>query len=184
MSPQTWFSVLDIDLVWAFTVQVIFSLAAGLIAGYGRRRTWASPSWAVAACVASVGLVVALTLPPTSSSFTESWCSTTITGLPSLSGGLLTHDLLNIALLIPLGVSVTFLRPPRTALVAGAITITVPLFVEWVQYLTPGNGHSCSLQDAALNVIGLVLGLLGGVLIHLVMHLASRQDTSRTGTYT
>lgn len=140
MSPQTWFSVLDIDLVWAFTVLVIFSLAAGLIAGYGRRRTWASPSWAVAACVASVGLVVALTLPPTSSSFTESWCSTTTTGLPSLSGGLLTHDLLNIALLIPLGVSVTFLRPPRTALVAGAIAITVPLFVEWVQYLTPGNG--------------------------------------------
>jgi len=183
VSPQTWFSVLDIDLVWAITILVIFSIAAVLISGYGR-RTWASPSWAVAACVASVGLIVALTLPPTSSSFTESWCSTTITGLPSLSGGLLTHDLLNIALLIPLGVSVTFLRPTRTALVAGAIAITVPLFVEWVQYLTPGNGHSCSLQDAALNVIGLVLGLLGGVLIHLAMHLASRQHTSQTGTQT
>ena len=173
MSLQTWFSALDIDLVWASSVLVIFLIAAVVIASYGSRRTWASPSWAVAACVASVGLVVALTLTPTSSSFTESWCSTTITGLPSLSGGLLTHDLLNIALLIPLGVSVTFLRPTRTALVAGAIAFAVPLLVEGVQYLIPGNGHSCSVQDAALNVMGVVLGLLGGVLIHLLMHLAS-----------
>ena len=172
MSLQTWFSVLDINLVWAFSILIIFLIAAVLIAGYGRRRTWASPSWAVAAFVASVGLVVALTLPPTSSSFTESWCSTTITGLPSLSGGLLTHDLLNVALLIPLGVSVTFLRPTRTALVAGTIAFAVPLVVEWVQYLTPGSGHSCSLQDAALNVMGVVLGLLGGVLIHLLMRMA------------
>src|SRR5262249_3970290 len=118
--------------------------------------------------VASLGLVLAATIPPGGEPYvgTPGHCDLSTLGLPAL-GRLLGRldDSLNVVLFVPLGITVE-LRPcrPRTALLALGAAI-LPIGIELTQLVALPLRRACQSSDAAENLAGLAIGLaIAGVL--------------------
>lgn len=75
---------------------------------------------------------------------------------------------MNMLLLFPVGVLLTWLRPLIAVLATLFIAIVTPFAVEFAQYAIARLGRTCSFYDIATNELGLFLGVGVGILIRLI----------------
>lgn len=81
---------------------------------------------------------------------------------------------LNVLLFVPLGLGLGALPGSRVkwALIAGALAL--PFLIEWIQYVIPVLGRSCSSIDVVDNLTGLIVGLGAGLIGRLAYSVGSR----------
>jgi len=70
---------------------------------------------------------------------------------------------LNVALFVPLGAVITWIRPWTRALLIAAGAAVLPFGIETVQHAAPWLLRAPDAQDIASNLLGLVLGLVLGL---------------------
>jgi hypothetical protein len=75
---------------------------------------------------------------------------------------------LNLLLLFPVGVLLTWLRPLIAVCCAFLIALALPVAVEYAQYSLTQLGRNCSFYDIETNVIGLLAGVAVGLVVRLV----------------
>lgn len=114
-----------------------------------------------AAVLLSAAAPLALTLLPSDGGRSRfRWCAELVRE-PSDWGA---HDVANLLMLLPLGVlAVTALRRRRTVLALG-YGLLLPPFAEAVQFALRRIGRECDLTDLVLNLTGLAIGVLLGLL--------------------
>ena len=177
MSGLTWFWP---GLVVAVIVGVV--LAAPL----GRSlRTRQVLAWLL---VASIGLIVAATLTPIHGPAGIDTTQSRPCDLERRAFALLaemtsiTDVSLNIALFIPLGLSIAWLPRSRTTIAIVALAIVLPFVVEGIQFLVPALARGCQSGDVIDNLTGLVLGLAFGTLIRLVVSIIRGRPNGTSST--
>jgi glycopeptide antibiotics resistance protein len=93
-------------------------------------------------------------------------CDLSRLGPPRIDEWLLLGDpALNVLLFVPLGVAIAFL--PRTRRTAGVVVVAAasPFVIELVQLAVKPLGRGCQSGDVVDNLMGLVLGILGGTAV-------------------
>ena len=75
---------------------------------------------------------------------------------------------LNLLLLFPVGVLLTWLRPVIAVCCVFLIALALPVAIEYAQYSLTRLGRTCSFYDIEANVIGLLAGVALGLAIRLV----------------
>ena len=86
----------------------------------------------------------------------------------------------DVLMYLPLGVAVVWLRPRSVRLVAMAVVLMVPLFVELAQKELIAINRQCSLSDIIGNEVGLVVGMAVGSVLLLGWLVMSPRRSSRT----
>ncbi len=81
---------------------------------------------------------------------------------------------MNMLLLFPVGVLLTWLRPLIAVLATLFIAIVTPFAVEFTQYALARLGRTCSFYDIATNELGLFIGVAVGLVIRLIWVLGAR----------
>jgi len=81
---------------------------------------------------------------------------------------------MNMLLLFPVGVLLTWLRPLIAVLAALFIAITTPFAVEFAQYAIARLGRTCSFYDIATNELGLFIGVAVGIVIRIIWVLGAK----------
>ncbi len=120
----------------------------------------------------SLGGIASLTLTPGLESFVEGYrrtCDLSLVGAPTLDNiRTLNETSLNIALFVPLGLSIALMTrsPARPVLAAGALAL--PLAIEVFQFALPAFARQCQAGDVASNLTGLIIGLGVGSVARLV----------------
>lgn len=160
------------------------TFAVGVVLAFVLRgrvsRALAMPGWAAWLLVASLGLVVALTLTP------QRWGTPAATVFAAFDGAAgepvgtplwrwpwqwwpVDARTWNVLLFVPLGVAVAFVgrRGVRWVLVAGLLA--APLAIEGVQYAVAWLVRDPQWQDVVDNVTGAVLGLALGALLRATL---------------
>lgn len=129
-----------------------------------------APAWLF---LMSLGGIVSLTLTPGIEAFVDVHgrsCDLSLAGAPSLGNILSINETsLNIALFVPLGVSIALMRRStiKLAIVAGAMAL--PLAIEGFQYALPVFHRQCQAGDIASNLTGLLAGLAIGSIAGAVL---------------
>lgn len=75
---------------------------------------------------------------------------------------------MNILLLLPVGVLLTWLRPFVAVLAFAFIALITPFAVEYAQYALPNLARTCSFYDIATNELGLIIGIAIGLVVRAV----------------
>ena len=75
---------------------------------------------------------------------------------------------LNLLLLFPVGVLLTWLRPLIAVCCAFLVALALPVAIEYAQYSLTRLGRTCSFYDIETNVIGLLAGVAVGLVVRLV----------------
>lgn len=159
-------------LTWFWPALVATLAVALALAGPVSRslRTSRVLAWIL---LASVGLIVAATLTPIHGptgidlalarpcDLERRWFAS----WPEMSS--ITDVSLNIALFIPLGLSIAWLPRSRATIAVTGLAIALPFVVEGLQFLVPSLARGCQSGDVIDNLTGLVIGLGVGALIRL-----------------
>ena len=113
----------------------------------------------------SLGFVLLATLTPTAVALSGTdvpyeWCNLERLTLPPLAELLSVNDTVrNIALFVPLGLTIGFLpRSRRTALVI-TLAFALPFFIEMWQLVLSELGRGCQSADVIDNALGLMAGI-------------------------
>ncbi len=160
-------------LTWFWPALIIAALAGLLLAGPVGRwlRTRPAVAWLL---VVSVGLIVAATLTPIHGpsgidltqtrpcDFERRWFA------PLAEMTSVTDVSLNVALFIPLGLSIAWLPRSRRTLAVVVLAAALPFVVEGLQYFVPVLARGCQSGDVIDNLTGLGVGLVAGALIRAV----------------
>ena len=145
-------------------------------------RVLPAPAWVVFGILASLGLIGAATLTPTSQALSDPWlssngCQVGSLHLPSLADlTQINETSLNVALFVPLGLACGLLRKPGQLAGAAVAAAALPIGVEFIQDSLPALGRVCTTDDVIANLLGLVLGLFAGGLAGLVAGPVERQE--------
>ncbi len=121
----------------------------------------------------SLGGITSLTLTPGLEAFVEvhrRTCDFSLTGTPSLDAiRTINETSLNVALFVPLGVSIALVArsPIKPILAAGALAL--PLAIEGFQFAVPAFARQCQVGDIASNLTGLIVGLVIGSVVGAVV---------------
>jgi hypothetical protein len=119
--------------------------------------------------VASVGLIVAVTLTPhvepaLGEPRSGGWCDMTRIGLPPLGALMRPNEAsLNVLLFVPLGLAIGLVPAGRARVVLIVGGLAAPFVVELVQSLVTALGRGCQSADIFDNLTGLVVGLVVGM---------------------
>ncbi len=124
---------------------------------------------------AAYGAVLVFTLTPQSRVYgVADTCSYTLTR-PTRSELTEPTDIsMNMLLLFPVGVLLTWLRPLIAVLAALFIALVTPFAVEYLQYAVARLGRTCSFYDIATNELGLLVGVAVGLVARLIWTIGSR----------
>ncbi len=121
----------------------------------------------------SLGGIASLTLTPGLEAFAEvhrRGCDLGLSGAPNFGNILTVNETsLNIALFVPLGVSVALMRRSTTKLALAAGALALPLAIEGFQYMVPVFDRQCQAGDIASNLTGLIVGLAIGSIAGAVL---------------
>lgn len=159
----------------ALALTTVMALAAaGLVA-----RRLRTDRWIAFLLLASVGAVLAATIPPDSDGFSgpsaPGRCDFGRIGPAPLSHYLHLGDTsLNVALFVPLGLAVGFLGRSRAAVRVLVGALALPPAIEAFQSLAPILGRGCQSRDVVDNLLGLGIGLTLGVLLSVLRARRSR----------
>ncbi|MCP9958736.1 VanZ family protein [Streptomyces sudanensis] len=125
--------------------------------------------WNVAAFlyIVSLGMVASITITPSLSEFTSSFCSLEFPS-PVSPGELAgtNQRSLNVLLFVPLGLASALTRR-RRGLLVGASSLSLPFIIEFIQYAIPSFGRTCQGVDIVDNLTGLACGALLGVIVRV-----------------
>lgn len=165
---------------WAIPV-VLGSVAVAVVVGALLQRRWGATAWLVAAAIVSVGLIVGITLTPNAG----------YDGTPFVDPrpdpgpwGYLTAPAywfhldarsLNVALFIPLGLTLALLARGSMRWVILAIGLAAPWLVEGLQRVLP-FARDTQYIDVADNSTGFVVGFLLGFATGLLIASARRSS--------
>lgn len=145
---------------------VAAAVAAVLLAGPVAARLGCRRS-AVTLLLLSVAVPLVLTLSPAPEPLPGVVGTCVDAFRPPSQWGRGGEELANLVMLGPLGLLiVVLLRPPLLLWTLAAATLLAPA-VEAVQYAAPVLGRSCEVTDAALNALGLFVGMAVGALLRL-----------------
>ena len=154
-------------LLPVFLAGLFIAVACGRLLAPRLRCPW----WVAVALVASLTLVIAVTLTPQSISEDVidageiSWPFTWILAL-------LDERTLNVLLFVPLGFT-TALIGSRVLWFAVVGVLAVPWAVEGIQYLVTWLSRDAQWQDVVDNTVGAVIGLGIGLVVRATKHLGS-----------
>jgi hypothetical protein len=157
------------------------ALALSLLVGYLWARVARIRVILGAATVASVIVILALTLSPSGALPDEGTlgvCNLAAWRPETLELFGIGEDTLNIALFAPLGFVLAFYPTSRTRSALIAAALGLPFAIEITQLLVTSLGRYCDSMDVADNLIGLVLGFASGAIVvtltTALRHLVSR----------
>lgn len=151
---------------WAIPL-VEAGIVAGVVVGLWLHRRLGARAWLIAALIASVALVVALTLTPNAGgpddAFTDPRPDKGAWGylLAPQYWFHLDSRSLNVALFIPLGLTLALLTRGRVRWIILALGLAMPWLVEGLQSLLPFN-RDPQVIDLVDNSTGFVVGWLLG----------------------
>lgn len=177
-APAALLGPLDLPMGWfrsevpLFVPGVLLTAALGLMLCRPLSRLLGERPWVMLLAILGLGLVVSATLTPLVGALehgviSSGTCDTSRIGPAPLSSYARATDAsLNVALFVPLGLSLGLLRGrwARHLIVLG---LSLPVIVESTQLLVPVLGRGCETADIFDNTLGLVLGLAVG-------HIAAR----------
>lgn len=128
--------------------------------GCGRR--------AAGALLVAAAVPVAMTLSPSSDvpGYALRWCVTAVRPVSDWGRG--GEELANMVMLAPLGLLAVVLLDRSHAALLLVVAAVFPFLVEAVQYAAPSLGRTCETTDVLLNLTGLLLGLVVGLLLRLL----------------
>jgi len=164
-------------LVLAVTAVAVVVLARPV----GRRLRL--PALGVAAWVAALGLVVALTLTPREPQRSgervcalDSWTPLDLHNVLALD-----QRAANVLLLVPLALLAALPRDARTRRALLGLVVALPFVVEAVQYAVPRISRICDSNDLVDNLVGVAVGAAVGTAVRLVASLAHRRRRGGKG---
>lgn len=158
---------------WAIPV-VVASVVVGVVAGVLLRPRLGPTAWIVAATIVSIGLIVGITLTPNAGFDGQAFIDPRPDPGP---WGYLTAPAywlhldsrsLNVALFIPLGLTLALLARGRLRWVVLGIGLAAPWIVEVLQRVLPFARDSQYI-DVADNSTGFVLGFVIGFALGLLI---------------
>ncbi|KAA1424700.1 hypothetical protein FE697_001895 [Mumia zhuanghuii] len=164
-------------------IVVALSVATALAAA-SVRTAYAAPV-RVWVYVAGLGTFVAVTMLPDSLSHGWHWRSPLdlslaeprwdafVTGVDSAT--------LNVWLGLPLGIGAVLLALDRHRWWPVVVAVLAPCVAEWWQAVMPSGRHGMSGEDLANNLVGIGVGAVVGVLLHLALVRAERRWGSDAG---
>ena len=155
------------------------ALAVGLVlavlASQPLGRALEMPAWAAFTLVASIVLVVAVTLTPRRETAGAVDLFASVPATESPVGPELWRwpwqwwpvddRTLNIALFVPLGLAVGLVGRRRARRVLAVLALVSPLLVEGTQHVVNWLARDSQWQDVVDNATGVIIGLVIGVLI-------------------
>ena len=165
---------------WAIPL-VAASAVVAVVLALMLQRTRGASAWLVAALMVSIGLVVALTLTPNAgveeSSLVDPRSDRGPWGYLRQPEYWLHLDsrTLNVALFIPLGLTLGLLARGAARWVILAFGLALPWLVEGLQSVLPFDRDPQSI-DLADNSTGFVVGYAAGLLVMGVISVASGRD--------
>lgn len=124
--------------------------------------------------LAAFGAVLVFTLTPRARMYGVGGSCYLQFGKPTRADLLQPTDVsLNLLMLFPVGVLLTWLRPVIAVCCAFLIALVLPVAIEFAQYKLVQLGRTCSFYDIETNVIGLLAGVAVGVVIRLIWTLGA-----------
>jgi glycopeptide antibiotics resistance protein len=140
-------------------VAAILARRVGAGLGVGRRAAFL--------LMASIGLVLAVTLTPATNNYAlAGHCD--LTALAPLTPGQLlrvTDRSLNVWLFVPLGIAFGGLPGSRSKAALIGLAAVLPFGIEAIQYAATDLGRECEGRDVVDNLVGLGMGLLATAII-------------------
>jgi VanZ family protein len=159
-------------------------LAVASVAALVLAERWRTRRWVLAALVMAAGLPLLVTISPSATLegavATSSACALGWPQLPApgqLTG--LSATSLNLVLFAPLGLLLPLLGRASVRRATIGVALGLPFLVEAAQRLVPALGRSCQVDDVALNLTGLLVGLAIGTAVARVGRRRRPSDTDR-----
>lgn len=163
-----WLGQAYAETPWARAGLVVVALVAALLA-VPVAKVLKSNAVIVGLLIGAFGAVLVFTLTPHVRTFGDPGTCYTQFGKPTRADLTQPTDVsLNLLLLFPVGVLLTWLRPVIAVCGAFLVALVLPLAIEYTQYAMESLGRTCSFYDIETNVIGLLIGVAVGLVIRLI----------------
>lgn len=163
-----WVEQAYVETPWARAGLVVAALVALVLAIPVAKLLRSNPI-IVGLLLAAFGAVLVFTLTPRVRTFGEAGSCYLQFGQPTRADLLQPTDVsMNLLLLFPVGVLLTWLRPVIAVCCAFLIALVMPVAIEYAQYSMESLGRTCSFYDIQTNVIGLLAGVAVGLVIRLI----------------
>jgi len=166
-------------LALSIVVGIIVSGPLGRSLGISRTLAWG--------LVVGFGLAIAATLTPSAEAIRFGALGSPSCDIERLTPASLDEILLfgetglNVILFIPLGFAVGLVPWSRVKLALIAASVALPFAIEAIQLVVTTLGRACQSADVVDNLTGLLIGLVIGIGLGGIVHLASRSDRSDAG---
>lgn len=170
------------DYAW-FGPGIVVSLAVSLAtSGYVGRLMGISRAhgWLL---VMSLGLVLSATITPSREALLfgaqgSGTCDFSTPGLSWWAPPRLDDASLNTLLFVPLGIAIGLCPRSRPKLIILAGAVALPAAIELIQLVAVPLGRECQSSDVVDNVLGLVLGIVGGTIARWIWQLSGASATN------
>ena len=163
-----WLGQAYTETPWARAGLVVVALVAVLLAVPVAKLLRSNPI-IVGLLIGAFGAVLVFTLTPRLRTFGDPETCYLQFGKPTRSDLLQPTDVsMNLLLLFPVGVLLTWLRPVIAVCGTFLVALALPVAIEYTQYAMASLGRTCSFYDIETNIIGLLVGVAVGLVIRLI----------------
>lgn len=163
-----WIGQAYAETPWARAGLVVAALVALVLAVPVAKLLRSNPI-IVGLLLGAFGAVLVFTLTPRFRTFGEAGTCYLQFGQPTRADLLAPTDVsMNLLMLFPVGVLLTWLRPVIAVCGAFLIALVLPVAIEYAQYSLESLGRTCSFYDIQTNVIGLLAGVAVGLVVRLI----------------
>lgn len=163
-----WLGQAYTETPWARAGLVVVALVAVLLAVPAAKLLKSNPV-IVGLLIGAFGAVLVFTLTPRIRAYGEPGTCYLQFGKPTRADLLQPTDVsMNLLLLFPVGVLLTWLRPVIAVCGTFLLALALPVAIEYTQYAMVSLGRTCSFYDIETNVIGLLIGVAVGLVIRLI----------------
>ncbi len=163
-----WLGQAYAETPWARAGLVVVALVAVALAVPVAKFLRSNPI-IVGLLLGAFGAVLVFTMAPRVRIFGEAGTCYLQFGQPTRADLLHPTDVsLNLLMLFPVGVLLTWLRPVIAVCAAFLVALILPVAIEYTQYAMESLGRTCSFYDIQTNVIGLLAGVAVGLAVRVV----------------
>lgn len=163
-----WIEQVYLATPWARAGLLVVAIVAVLLAVPVGKLLRSNPI-IVGLLIAAFGAVLVFTLTPRLRTYGEAGTCYLQFGRPTRADLVAPTDVsLNLLLMFPIGVLLTWLRPFFAVCGAFLLALVMPVAIEYTQYAMESLGRFCSFYDIQTNLIGLIAGVAVGLVIRLV----------------
>ena len=175
------------DYAW-FVPGVGVALVVAIVAGSVVGRAFGESRGVGFSIVLSLGVIAAATLTPSRDALLfgatgSGRCDLAAIGLPALHDFRTLNDIsLNVALFLPLGLTIGATGPSRRSLVLLVAGMALPVAIEAIQLLATALDRSCQAVDVIDNETGLLVGFGLALAVVLISRLVAPTRSGRGPT--